>query len=213
MDLSKRNQIDEGKLIDIKFSAYNEFARVGYDMASTNNIVKEAGISKGLLFYYFKNKQRLYQILVDDVMQMLEEMIDKMNGDEPDLLLRYYKLALVEMEYYHNHKELFQFMGSLIKNPISLLTDDTQEKYHNLILKFTAKAKNKENIDTSLFQTQNTSEDIITIIDYAIQGYEQKLRQTFAHSDFTEAEFDETMNEFSNYLTILRKQFYKEEYQ
>lgn len=211
--MSKRNRTDENKLSDIKMAAYNEFARVGYDLASTNNIIKEAGISKGLLFYYFENKQRLYQILVDDVLEMLEEMINKMNGNEPDLLLRYYKLGLVEMEYYHNHKGLFQFMGSLIKNSISLLTKEAQGRYHDLILKFSTKIKNKENIDTYMFQTQNNVEDVITIIEYAIQGYEQKLRQTFAHSDFTEAKFDETMNEFSNYLKLLRKQFYKEEFQ
>ncbi len=33
-----------------------EFARNGYERASTNEIVKEAGISKGSLFVYFNNK-------------------------------------------------------------------------------------------------------------------------------------------------------------
>lgn len=38
-----------------------EFATQGYDKASTNRIVQEAGIAKGMLFYYFKNKQELFR--------------------------------------------------------------------------------------------------------------------------------------------------------
>lgn len=36
------------------------FAENGYKKASTDDIVKEAGISKGLLFHYFGSKQGLY---------------------------------------------------------------------------------------------------------------------------------------------------------
>ena len=36
------------------------FARNGYQKASTDDIVKEAGISKGLLFHYFGSKAGLY---------------------------------------------------------------------------------------------------------------------------------------------------------
>lgn len=38
-------------------AALKEFAQKGYQNASTNEIVKEAGISKGLLFHYFNNKR------------------------------------------------------------------------------------------------------------------------------------------------------------
>ena len=41
------------------------FSRGGYRHASTDEIVKEAGISKGLLFHYFGSKLGLYGFLFD----------------------------------------------------------------------------------------------------------------------------------------------------
>ena len=46
-------------------AAFKVFAVNGYRHASTDDIVKEAGISKGLLFHYFDNKQGAYQFVYD----------------------------------------------------------------------------------------------------------------------------------------------------
>lgn len=43
-----------------------EFAEFGYDVASTNRIVKRIGISKGVLFKYFHDKETLF-LYVSDV--------------------------------------------------------------------------------------------------------------------------------------------------
>lgn len=44
-------------------AALHQFALCGYKLASTDEIVKEAGISKGLLFHYFISKEGLYDFL------------------------------------------------------------------------------------------------------------------------------------------------------
>ena len=46
-------------------AALKVFAINGYRHASTDDIVKEAGISKGLLFHYFDNKLGAYQFVYD----------------------------------------------------------------------------------------------------------------------------------------------------
>lgn len=46
-------------------AALKVFAVNGYRHASTDDIVKEAGISKGLLFHYFDNKLGAYQFVYD----------------------------------------------------------------------------------------------------------------------------------------------------
>ncbi|HOJ62937.1 MAG TPA: TetR/AcrR family transcriptional regulator [Spirochaetota bacterium] len=45
-------------------SALKEFATKGYSLASTNNICKEAEISKGSMFQYFENKENLFLFVV-----------------------------------------------------------------------------------------------------------------------------------------------------
>ena len=46
-------------------AALSVFAQNGYAHASTDEIVREASISKGLLFHYFVSKLGMYQFLVD----------------------------------------------------------------------------------------------------------------------------------------------------
>ncbi len=46
-------------------AALKIFAQNGYGHASTDDIVKEAGISKGLLFHYFTSKIGLYAFIYD----------------------------------------------------------------------------------------------------------------------------------------------------
>lgn len=46
-------------------AALKIFSMRGYQFASTDDIVKEAGISKGLLFHYFGSKSGLYSFIYD----------------------------------------------------------------------------------------------------------------------------------------------------
>ena len=46
-------------------AAIREFADKGFEKASTNEIIKEAGISKGILFHYFQNKKNLFLFVYD----------------------------------------------------------------------------------------------------------------------------------------------------
>lgn len=41
-------------------AAIDEFAENGYKAASTNSICKNAKVSKGLIYYYFKSKEEIY---------------------------------------------------------------------------------------------------------------------------------------------------------
>ena len=58
-------RLPEDKRQKILDAAIREFAENGFEKASTNNIVKEAGIAKGLLFHYFGSKKGLYLYALD----------------------------------------------------------------------------------------------------------------------------------------------------
>ena len=57
-------QLPCGRREKIIRSAYQVFSRNEYKRASMSAIADAAGISKSLLFYYFKNKKELYLYLV-----------------------------------------------------------------------------------------------------------------------------------------------------
>ena len=50
-----------------------EFAQNGYENTSTNTIVKRLGISKGVLFLYFKNKKNLYMYIITYLTKLLTD--------------------------------------------------------------------------------------------------------------------------------------------
>ena len=53
--------------------------------------MKEAGNAKGTLFYYFRNKQALFDYLVKYVINYLEtEYLERIDFREPDFLARYW---------------------------------------------------------------------------------------------------------------------------
>jgi AcrR family transcriptional regulator len=57
-DLKKRQQIMEG--------ARRLFLAQGFDAASMNSIALEAGVSKGTLYVYFKSKEELFEVIVEE---------------------------------------------------------------------------------------------------------------------------------------------------
>lgn len=64
------------------------FAKYGYRHATTDEIVKEAAISKGLLFHYFDNKVGMYVFLMDySVRFLLLEMSRKIDKEERDFFV------------------------------------------------------------------------------------------------------------------------------
>ncbi len=56
-DPAKREQILNG--------AHCVFSRMGFDAASMNDITQEANVSKGTIYVYFRNKEELFEALVD----------------------------------------------------------------------------------------------------------------------------------------------------
>lgn len=57
MGIEDKKQIKKEKILK---ASIEEFAENDYFKASTNSICKRSGVSKGLLFHYFKSKDELY---------------------------------------------------------------------------------------------------------------------------------------------------------
>ena len=55
--------------------ARQEFATVGYTNAATNHIVEQAGVTRGALYYHFKDKTDLFRAVVEDIAQEIAERI------------------------------------------------------------------------------------------------------------------------------------------
>lgn len=64
--LGTRSQPEQSRAAILQ-AAVREFAREGVAGARTDAIARSAGVNKALLYYYFKDKEALYQAVLDEV--------------------------------------------------------------------------------------------------------------------------------------------------
>jgi AcrR family transcriptional regulator len=58
-------------------AALGEFSAKSYEEASLNNIIKNAGISKGTFYYHFQDKQALYLTLLQSAVDAKLEFVER----------------------------------------------------------------------------------------------------------------------------------------
>src|SRR5471030_409846 len=93
--------------------AMSKFAKNGYKKTTTDEIVSEAEISKGLLFHYFGTKKDLYIFLFEyantTIMQDFYEQIDM---KERDILERLRNMFLLKLELTNKYPAIFDFVAA-----------------------------------------------------------------------------------------------------
>lgn len=72
-------ELNEEKRLAIINAGLEVFSKNDYKHALTDDIAAKAGISKGLLFYYFHNKLELYQYLAQYSARLVMKLFEKMN--------------------------------------------------------------------------------------------------------------------------------------
>ena len=125
--------LSKSKQENILNAAISEFANVGYDRASTDNIVAKAGISKGSLFNYFSNKQKLYEDVVDYIMAKEQREVrgHLENIEEEDFYIRLKKL-LVTRYYYTSEHPLEMKLIRDYRNKNSELKNEKIKQYKKM---------------------------------------------------------------------------------
>jgi TetR/AcrR family transcriptional regulator len=74
--LGSRGRPEESRAAILQ-AAVVEFSREGVAGARTDAIARAAGVNKALLYYYFKDKERLYAAVLDQVFGGLKRTIDE----------------------------------------------------------------------------------------------------------------------------------------
>ena len=101
-----------------------EFSTKGYAASSLNTICAENGISKGIIYHYFEDKDELYSLCVADCFESLsaylKERLGDMSGSVEQQLQKYFDVRL--RFFSENPKYLGIFTGAAL-DPPDHLTD------------------------------------------------------------------------------------------
>ncbi|WP_147533410.1 TetR/AcrR family transcriptional regulator [Bacillus marasmi] len=205
---SKFQSLSEEKQDRILNAAIKEFAYKGYQKASTNEIVKEAEISKGLLFHYFNNKKDMYLFLYSHFMDLsMKQILEKIDWTNKDLFKRYKNIGFLKFELFQKYPEMFNFLKSVFKEDAPEVKSDIDKKNKQLI-----DSGYKDmfgDIDVTMFKDGLDIEKTLNIIFWSLEGFAHKQQDKAIAAEFNQAFLDELMNEMEAYLDILREAFYK----
>ena len=116
------------RLID---AGIEEFADRGYDRASTDAIACKAGISKGLLFHYFKSKKNLYLNLVRYAVAFITEKTaaEVENIDTDDFFEWMKTIALAKQKIGLRYERETRFVTKAFADPPPAVRDEIESMY------------------------------------------------------------------------------------
>lgn len=206
--MEKFNSLDSFKQQTILDAALEEFAENGYDTASTNRIVKRAGIGKGMLFYYFKSKKELFHYLVSYSFDLIvDKYFNLVDTSEKDFIERFKQASKVKLKAQTENKHVFNFIGMVMLEKELELPDDLQKQFEELQRRGYALVY--EGIDKSLFKQDVDVDKTFNLIRWAIEGYQNELLRKLEGQKMAAIDFDPYWQEFYEYLDILKRSFYK----
>ncbi len=181
-------------------AALKVFAENGYRKASTDVIVKEASISKGLLFHYFISKSGVYEFIYDySVKYMMLELTNAVNRKETDFFAIQRMIEACKTRVMKNYPYMQQFLtgAKYETHPDALKAINASEKgiedaYSSIYKK----------VDMTRFPKDVDLDKVIRMIGWMSDGY---IKDKFMDGT---PDLDEMNAEFAEYLAMLRGRFY-----
>lgn len=190
-------------------AAMQEFAQKGYANASTNEIVKQAGISKGLLFHYFKNKKQLYLFLFNHFVEVLmEEFFEEMDFSERDIFERLKNIMILKTRITTKYPEVFNFMMSAHLEQAADIKDELDNSTAEMLQ--SSYSRIFENIDVSRFREGIDLPRTFNIIMWTLEGFSNQAIEKAKQLKNGRWDFDEAFKEAEIYVEMLKDSFYKE---
>jgi AcrR family transcriptional regulator len=113
-------KLDEERRRSILEAAKAEFAECGFEQASYNSIIEQAGLSKGAMYYYFDDKLDLYVTVLETVNDEMMEALGMGEDWEPDgdFWDAMRNMAVKGWEFAVSHAELVALLRSLQTFPV-----------------------------------------------------------------------------------------------
>ena len=199
--------LPEEKQLSIINAALEVFAKNDYKHAVTDEIAAKAGISKGLLFFYFKNKATLYMYLFEYSRHLLEEAIlDASFNHITDFfeLLEYG--ALKKTKLLSKNPYIMDFCFRAFFSDNELITPDIRKSIQTVM--DSSFSLYFSNIDMGKFREGIDPVQMLNMLTWMSQGYLYSYKQMGISPSL-----DTIMKEFKEWSVMFRKIAYKEEFQ
>lgn len=178
-------------------AALKVFAQKGYRHASTDDIVKEAAISKGLLFHYFGSKLGLYTFIYDySVRYMVLELKSSVGPKETNLFEILKQIEFAKIQALKGYPYMQQFLNRCAGEDVSEALVAVEEMRGML-------AETYESLwsrmDFSNLPSGVDGNRLCKMVDFTVQGL---MTERFRDASFQP---DMLYTEICEYIDLLQK--------
>lgn len=193
----------------IRNSAMVEFGEGSFKKTSADSIAKRAGVSKALLFHYFKDKRELYlylfQYAIDQCMEIFNKHMLKITYfGETDFFRTLEIGQKVKMDMVRRHPGLFRFVMRAYYEADSVLTPKLRKKLDDVLRDTTESFLSR--MDLFKFKDGVDPKVLTRLLTLAAEGMLAETRAC------TAGEIEKLFRQYQEYADMLRQLLYKEEY-
>jgi AcrR family transcriptional regulator len=193
--------IPEEKRQRIIRSGMENFAKKGYKKATMDEIVADAGISKGLIFHYYGNKKKLFWFLYEFAYGFVyEQLVPRFNLDQLDLFERIRQSEGVKLAVVREYPYSLDFLLAArreedeeFRTHMKRVSRESFPSWSETFLK---------GIDTTKLREGIELDRVIKIILWCTNGLLAEHKDNFVLED--------VFAEMDIYLNLMRKAFYKD---
>ncbi|WP_377889055.1 TetR/AcrR family transcriptional regulator [Alkalihalobacillus sp. R86527] len=183
-----------------------EFAESGFDKTSTDTITTRAGISKGILYHYFKNKKNLYIYVVDHSRKLIGDRImnDLQSVKTEDFFDRVKEVILIKQRVQFEYLTETQLVTHALLHPPSGMEDEMKEMLQKNVDHYSEQYLEKL-IDRSLLQENASPEKVINLTMTTLEQIAQKNLQAYQEKSMSFSEILEKVEpELDEYIDIIK---------
>lgn len=196
--------IPEEKRQRIIRAAMENFSKNGYKKATMDEIVTDAKISKGLIFHYFGNKKKLYLYLYELAYGLVyERVITMFNTTEADLFQRIRQTEQAKLAVMNQYPYVLDFLTASRLEQDEQLQEDISKVKGARFPDWTSTFLS--GIDTARLRDGVELNKVVKMILWCTSGLLAEHKDGFV--------MEELFVEMEEYLEMMRRAFYKEEYQ
>jgi len=193
--------INNLKVRKILNAAFEEFAKFGLDKASLNKILKSAGISKGVFYHYFDDKEELFNFLIYFTVEISMKDLDKrIDWEDDDLIKRICTVSKLKLGIIKEYPFLIAFgeqFNELILNTANReFIDEWKEKFYT------------HNINLDKFKDSNNIKKVIHMVRWTFKGLLFDLLKE-KENLLDEAMLTKLIKECDHYYEVLVSNLYK----
>ncbi|WP_164779814.1 TetR/AcrR family transcriptional regulator [Paenibacillus kobensis] len=212
-------KLPEEKKASILSSCLEEFSEHGYDQASTDAITSRAGISKGILFHYFKSKKNVYLYLLRHVSDMLTGKVLASIGDAPkdDFFERIKALAATKLVIGFQYERESKFLIHAFARPAKSVQQEVQQFYKANIEAHERAGTMVRVYDVHLLHPSKlrdgvTPERVVQMVTLFMESFTNQVLASYRTGD--EEVMERTVywtNELTAYLDLMKHGAYRSE--